>query len=362
MTDTSAINYNGNLSWLKARTVLYVVHGSRAYGTNRPDSDYDFKGVAVAPRKYRDGYLNVFEQAEIKDGDDAVIYSLPKFFSLAADCNPNIIEVLWVDPSDLRVVTPQGQRLIDNRTKFLSRKAVHTFRGYAMAQLKRINTHKKWLLSPPDHQPTRAEFELPERTVIPADQLAAAMSEVTKKLDSWEIDFLDMDEAGKIYIQEQIASYLKDLKIGSDEKFRAAGRLIGYEENFLVLLDRERHYSAALKNWQQYQDWKTNRNVKRSDLEAKFGYDTKHGMHLVRLLRMCREILTEGLVHVRRPDAKELLAIRDGEWSYEKLIGWAEEQDADLMEVAKTSPLPKGPDRVALDELCQEIVRSMPAE
>src|SRR5579875_1443529 len=43
-----------------------------------------------------------------------------------------------------------------------------------------------------------------------------------------------------------------------------------------------------------------------SDLIKAHGYDTKNAMHLVRLYRMGYEILTEGVVRVRRPDAKEL--------------------------------------------------------
>jgi len=83
--------------------------------------------------------------------------------------------------------------------------------------------------------------------------------------------------------------------------------------------------------------------------------NSKHAMHLVRLLRMCREILTEGLVRVRRPDAKDLLAIRNGAWPYDKLIAWADEQDVELVELAKGSDLPKKPDRNRLNELCLEI-------
>ncbi len=29
------IPYDGNLKWLKGRTIFYVVHGSRCYGTSR---------------------------------------------------------------------------------------------------------------------------------------------------------------------------------------------------------------------------------------------------------------------------------------------------------------------------------------
>ena len=103
--------------------------------------------------------------------------------------------------------------------------------------------------------------------------------------------------------------------------------------------------------------WLKERNPARRELEAKFGFDTKHGMHLVRLMRMCREILTGQGVLVKRPDADELLAIRNGAWSYEKMIEWAEQQDKELREVARASKLPSEPNRVRIDNLCQEIVR-----
>jgi len=355
-----SIPYAGDLDWLVPRTILYVVHGSRAYGTSRPDSDYDYKGVVVPPAKYRDGFAFNFEQTEIKAPVDATIFGIRKFCDLAADCNPNIIEVLWAADEDILICTEQGAMLRAARKDFLSRRAVHRFRGYAMSQLKRIETHRKWLLNPPDHQPTRLEFGLPERTLIPADQLQAAMEAVRKKVDSWEIDFGDMPESEVIHVQEQIHRFLAELQIGTDERFRAAARLIGYDENFIALLDRERQYKAALDNWNHYNDWRAKRNPKRAALEAQFGYDCKHAMHLVRLMRMCREVLIDGVVHVRRPDADDLRAIRDGAWPYERLMEWANQQDTELLEVARTSPLPKTPNLKHLDEVCQQIVRSMP--
>lgn len=85
-----------------------------------------------------------------------------------------------------------------------------------------------------------------------------------------------------------------------------------------------------------------NRNEKRSELEEKFGYDTKHAMHLVRLLRTGEEILSEGIVRVKRPDAKELLDIRNGLFSYDELLIYAEEKDKLIREVLyKETALPK---------------------
>ena len=49
---------------LKERTVLLTIAGSRAYGMATETSDVDVKGVCIAPRSYRDGFRNKFEQAE----------------------------------------------------------------------------------------------------------------------------------------------------------------------------------------------------------------------------------------------------------------------------------------------------------
>jgi hypothetical protein len=91
-------------------------------------------------------------------------------------------------------------------------------------------------------------------------------------------------------------------------------------------------------------EWKKNRNEVRAKLEEHYSFDTKHAMHLVRLMRMGVEILTTGEVLVKRPDAEELLAIRNGAWSYDQIIEYAEYMDNEVREVwyNKTS-LPKKP-------------------
>lgn len=352
---TFSIPYSGELPWLVPRTILFARHGSHAYGLATPTSDEDWKGVVIPPKPYFFGFAQRFEQAESKT-PDMVVFDLRKFMALAADCNPNIIEVLWTEPL---VVTPLGERLRAARGLFLSKKAKHTFSGYALAQLKRIRTHHRWIANAPAPPASRAAFGLPERTVIPKDQLAAALAAIEKKLGHWELDFLhDVDPASRILLQNTMAEALAEMKIASERRWEAAARTLGYDENFLLLLDRERRWTAAQRDWEQYQHWKATRNAKRAALEEKHGFDTKHAMHLVRLLRMCREILTSGEVIVKRPDRDELLAIRDGAWTYDRLVAWAEEQDRELDAIYETSSLPKSPDRAALDRLCVELVEA----
>lgn len=277
--------YHGNLTWLGARTVLLTRHGSHAYGLATPESDLDIKGVAAAPRAYVHGCYQRFEQAECSD-PDLVIFELRKFIALAADCNPNILEVLFTHPDDHLGVHPIGERLLAARRMFVSRKARHTFTGYAMAQFKRLDAHHRWIVAPPDATRAPGDFE----------STAA--------------------------------------------------------------------YEAHRKDLAQYEAWQRGRNPRRAALEAAYGYDTKFGGHVVRLMRMAREILTTGEVIVRRPDRDELLAIRRGAWPFERLKQWTLEQDAAMDDLERASTLPRGPDREALDALCIELVeeslRSLP--
>lgn len=346
-----------HLKWIGDRTVLLVRHGSHAYGTNIETSDEDFKGIAIPPKEYFLGSLNRFEQAELKD-PDAVIYDIRKFFVLASECNPNIIEVLHTDPSDHFIVDPIGEVILDHKNDFLSKKIKHTFLGYSVAQLKRIKTHKRWIMNPPKTPPTRAELGLPEQTLIPQDQLMAAYAEVQKEMDRFQVDCLEnLDEPTKIAIQTTMTTMLAELKITSDQHWAATARKIGLTDNLIEVMQKEREYSAKKKEWDQYQLWKQNRNPARAILEEKFGYDTKHAYHLVRLIRMCRETLTTGIVTVKRPDREELLAIRNGSWTYEQLIEFAEREEKALNELYVTSNvLPKAPDKIKIEQLAIKLV------
>jgi predicted nucleotidyltransferase len=350
------IQQSPHLDWLKSNTIYITRYGSHCYGTNVEGSDEDFKGICLLPKAYLCGFQKRFEQAELNN-PDVVIYELRKFFNLAAGANPSIIETLFTDPSDHILITDTANKLIEHRDKFLSKRVKHTFCGYAFSQLKRIRLHRRYLLDPPKQPPTRAEMGLPERTLIPQDQLQAAEAVIKKELDKLNFDFIgELEESMKILIRSSIAEMLAEMKITADDQWVACARKVGLDDNFIAIAQKEREYIARKREWDQYQDWKKNRNPKRAEMEAKYGYDCKHAMHLVRLTRMAREILTIGKVIVKRPDREELLAIRNGAWKYEDIIAFAEKEDKDLQIVYESSnTLPKVPDMAFLDQLCIEL-------
>jgi len=85
-------------------------------------------------------------------------------------------------------------------------------------------------------------------------------------------------------------------------------------------------------------------------MEKEFGYDGKHAMHLVRLLRMGFEIISTGQVVVTRPDAEELLEIRNGSWPLEQLLEYATAMEIKIEEAEADSPLPWGPDEGSIED------------
>lgn len=241
------------------------------------------------------------------DSDDE-LHELRKFLKLAADCNPNIIEFLYVEKGII-IETPIWKKIRENRELFLNETAKVSFLHYAIAQLKKIQTHRGYLLNPKD-RPLRKDFNLPEQTVIPAVSLKAILSLKT----------------------EWIQSDLRETVIN------------------------ERKYHLALKDYKAYEKWKTERNEKRRKLEAICGYDAKHAMHLVRLVRMAKEILNTGKVNVHRHniDADELRAIRNCEMSYEKLMETTNEI-FELNKLCKKTNLPKNANYDKISDLYKEI-------
>jgi predicted nucleotidyltransferase len=384
---------------IKDRTIALVFRGSHAYGMATEQSDIDFGGIAIAPLDHYLGYFYKFEQFE---GDfpfsksqlktienfiqrpigpdeklDGTVYDIKKFFKLAGDCNPNIIEFLFADDDAIIYSTPVFEKLKENRDLFLSQKANFTFRGYAISQLKRINTHRSWLLNPLEDKPQRKDFGLPDNSTIPRDQLQAAESLIEKKVNEWKFSY-NLDELAESDLLDEVRSNvieiikdcwkglasIKNVSCPVDDDFddsilsKSAGQFLGYDTNFLDILDKERRYRGALKNYNSYQNWKRNRNKKRAKMEADFGFDGKHASHLYRLLNMAEEILKYGKVIVKRPDKDEIMNIRNGGWTYDQLINWANQKEEIIKSIYdnKESPLPKVVNGKKLNELCVELI------
>jgi predicted nucleotidyltransferase len=371
---------------LAKHTHFLCVTGSHAFGTATPESDLDLKGIAVAPKEYFFGYAKNFEQNDrqwmpddypfkslvsayadrndftVPDQPlDQTIYALKKFMKLAADCNPNILTILFAAESDVLLETPLAKQLRVHRDMFLSAKVRYTYSGYAVSQLKRIERHKRWLLDPPSHKPTRLEYGLPEGSTVPADQRQAAEKLIDQYMRDWLCMNDDLDRSLLATIHNRLTDFIS-LVIHKDEDLEdmartAAVKKLGMTENYIKVLQAEKAYTQAKREYKQYTDWKKNRNPDRAKMEAESGYDRKHAYHLIRLQRMCNEILTTGKVLVKRPDASELLDIRNGKWTYEAVLTHAKELEQKSEDLYKNKQyvVPKKSAVNALNNLCVKL-------
>jgi predicted nucleotidyltransferase len=80
--------------------IFYTRAGSRAYGLATESSDEDFRGAFIG---LPDNLIGLHPIGHCELSGDNMIFELRKFIVLAKECNPNIIELLFMDESDILV-------------------------------------------------------------------------------------------------------------------------------------------------------------------------------------------------------------------------------------------------------------------
>ena len=90
---------------------------------------------------------------------------------------------------------------------------------------------------------------------------------------------------------------------------------------------------------------------KRKQLVEKFGYDVKNAAHLIRLLRMACEAFELGTLFVRRPDAAEIIGIKQGLWSLERVQKEAENLFTRVDHAVKNGKVREVPNELLLQTL-----------
>lgn len=281
--------------------ILLGFRGSIAHGMYIPSADpnsiddKDIMGVYIASLEH---YLGFGRQEVIERfiGEwDAVSYELRKFVSLLLKNNPNVLSMLWIKENYIIFQSEIGQRLREHRDIFVSKAAYHSFSGYAHGQLKRM-THLN----------------------------QAALQEIQKRAEALSGNGVKFDEHGAA-----------KLPAGANDELIEALRQ--YEAM------RSKYFSGYMGN-------------KRKALVEKYGYDTKNAAHLIRLLRMGIEFLTEGTLHVEREDKQELLDIKQGVWTLEQVQQEAEKLFELAREAYVRSPLPAEPDKAQAERLCMDLI------
>lgn len=356
------LSYENDCRVAEENTILRVVSGSRAYGTQLPTSDYDERGVFIdVPERIWLPFAKL-EQVQLPK-DDVVLYELSKYVTLLSEQNPNIMEIIWTEPEDVLYANDAGRFLIENRAKFLSKDVASSYSGYAMSQLRRIKGHNGWINNPQPEELPRQEDFISLSFNMTDNPLWCNFKEVNNA-EFKAIKVKDGNVA--LYHKNRLPNLPLNSKGWIDRLGNPAYSTIKDIQNWagnesssnkpdLIVKVSKEDFELAKQKHKDYWSWKNNRNEKRSALEEAHGYDTKHAMHLIRLLRSGVEILETGVVPVRRKDAQELLDIRNGKYTYEELVDHAKVLEDKIKEAYKSSDLPKKVDINLVKEVTFEM-------
>lgn len=305
--------------------ILLGLGGSHAYGTNVEGSDLDIRGIALN-RKEEILTNQNFEQF-VNEETDTTIYSFNKIITLLSNCNPNTIEILGLKPEHYLYLSSIGQELLDNSHLFLSKKAVHSFGGYANQQLRRLENKSNRLVG-------QAQNE----------------EHIYKTIEHASYDFKNRyftmpDDAIKLYIDRAVQE--------------------GYDTEIFMDVNLSHYPLRDYKGmWSEMQSivkayGKIGKRNEKAIEHNKLG---KHMMHLIRLYMMCLDILEkEEVVTYREKEHDLLMDIRNGKYldinkqpipefyemvnDYEKRLDYAKENTS----------LPSNPDYKKINDFLMSV-------
>ena len=200
--------------------------------------------------------------------------------SLLANCNPGVIELFGLRPDHYLYVSPIGEELLKNKNLFLSKRAIHSFGGYAYSQLRRLDNKSARDLGQKEQENhilksiENASYDFRTRyTPFPEDSLRLYIDESEK-------DDLDSE----IFMDINLTRYpLRD---------------------YLNLW-------GELKNIVKEYAKKSRRNKE----AIEHGKLAKHMMHLIRLYLMGIDLLEKKeIITYREKDHDLLMSLRNGDF------------------------------------------------
>lgn len=282
------------------KLIFACMAGSHLYGLNRPDSDVDIRGVCFETLEQMLGNRHKFEQY-VPGKVESLQWSGDNLSVEAEDVQIYGISKFFqlcidANPNIIELLfaepiytSDEWTRIRNNRHWFLSNKIIHTFSGYAYSQLARIKGHKRWI----DNPPTKP---IPE-----------------------EYGMVLTDKGGQKWTDS----------------------------------NKYNQYQSLIKDYNSYETWKAERNPKRQELEVKYGYDTKHAMHIFRLFMEANELLLTGelTLPLKEDDKSILLDVYNGKIPYDDLVMYAEGITDNLKNLESVSVLPKQPEFNKIEDM-----------
>ena len=334
--------------------LLECLSGSRAYGTDTPESDTDIRGIFIAPP---DQFYGLEHPEQISDStNDTTFYEIGRFIDLLVKNNPNILELVFTAGDAIIRRSDLLSKL--NPDDYLSRLCEQTFAGYAISQIKKARGLNKKIVNPQPEQRRpaidfchviRGQGSIPLAEFLAGSEIRIADCALVNISHMRDVHALFHDPTGQL-------GYRGIFK--NDDSTEVRFSSVPKEARPIAhLAYNPDAFKRHCRQHREYWDWVASRNDARYNTNIEHGknYDSKNLMHTFRLLDMAGEIARERTLTVRRPNADFLLRVRRGEFEYDQLIEMAEEKIDTVADLFKSADLPEKPDRRRANETLIEI-------
>jgi len=372
-----------------AKPLYLVIRGSHAYGTNVETSDTDYAGVFI--QSMEDILGNKYTEQINDDTNDTVIYEVRRFLELLASNNPTVLELLNTPEDCIIYKDPSFDLILNDREKFITKICAKSFGGYAKQQISKAkgqNKKQNW----EKDKVTRKEvldfvYVIEGEKSIPwkvwnNDRYEEKFIGVVNIPNARDVYSLFYDKEAYMCFGENIPEYMKE---NAKQWRKDSGRPMGFgykglvktgegansaesnqlrlssipkgEEPICVITYNKDGYTQHCNDYKSYQTWLEQRNESRWVDVKSHGQkiDGKNMLHCKRLMEMAKEIAKGEGINVRRPNAKELIAIRKGEVDLQTLIDNVEKEIIEVDKLFDNSGLPDSIDNEFINNLIVKI-------
>ena len=367
-----------------------VIRGSHAYGTNLPSSDTDYSGVFV---QNLDSILGMSYVDQINDDkNDIVIYELRRFLELLAKNNPTVLELLNTPEDCVVYKHPLFDKILQNKDNLLTKICANSFGGYAKEQISKAkgqNKKQNWEKDKVTRKDVldfcyviEGEKSIPWKVWNEDFQYDEKFIGIVNVPNARDIYAVYFDEIAHMCFSESVpenvresAKYLRkesELSMGFGYKglVKTGEGATSAESNQLrlssipkgetpicIITYNKDGYTQHCNDYKSYQTWLEQRNEQRwVDVESHGQkIDGKNMMHCRRLMDMAREIAEGKGIIVRRPNAQELIDIRQGKVDLQTLIDHVESEIKEIDLLYKNSTLPEKVDMNLVEQILIDI-------
>ena len=392
----------------QARRLIYqYIRGSHAYGLNLETSDVDTGGVYITDNEHLFGLRSNYCEQISDAKNDNVWYEVGRFLELLMNSNPNMLEALFIPDRCVMYKHPVMDIILENRHKFLTKKAFNALTSYGIDQIQKARGLNKKIVNPIVERKGPIDFcytfkkqgtqpikdwldERGLKQIYCGLNHLPNMNQMYGVYYDWgqhihmewktEGEFLDYYHAYLTGLKSPFLDMLceyglkdyPDIKIGDVYKIITPKGYHGIvkedgssccvhldsvakgDEPICWMSYNGEGFQSHCKQYKEYKDWEKNRNQVRYESTLEKNYDSKKIMHSVRLIQMGIELAKTGELNVDREkmgDRQFLLDIRNHKYEYDYLIDYCEKKKAEMDEAIKTCNLPEEIDKDFVNEL-----------